>query len=57
MSLVPVLPVQYVYGVRDSLMYAVDGSGAVAFCLLLLTVAAAFSLFGVFALFLARLDG
>lgn len=57
MSLIPVLPVEYVYGVRSAFMWAAEDSGAVAFCLLLLTVAAAFSLFGVLAVFLSRLDG
>lgn len=53
MNLVPVLPVEYVYGVRDVLLF----DGLVGFCLLLLAVAAAFSVFGVIALFLSRIDG
>lgn len=53
MNLVPVLPVQYVYGIRDVLLF----DGAVGFCMALLAVAAAFSVGGVVALFLSRLDG
>lgn len=56
MNLIPVLPVDYVYGARSALAAGVE-TGAVGFCLALLVVAAALSVFGVIALFLARLDG
>lgn len=56
MSLVPVMPVNYVYGVRSAFSLAVE-NGAVSFCLLLLVVGAALSVFGVIALFVSRLDG
>lgn len=57
MNLVPVMPVDYATGVVSVALRAADGSGLVAFCLLLLTVAAALAVAGVLALFLARLDG